>query len=63
MALFFVALDAEQPVIVGISLAGSVTIMALIANKTLGFTRRDERYQLFSRRANFWLLFIDRSKQ
>ncbi|MDM7098412.1 hypothetical protein QUG67_20000, partial [Enterobacter hormaechei] len=29
MALFFVALDAEQPVIVGISLAGSVTIMAL----------------------------------
>ncbi len=62
MALFFVALDAEQPVIVGISLAGSVTIMALIANKTLGFTRRDERYQLFSRRANF-LATLYRSQQ
>ncbi|NEG58256.1 hypothetical protein [Pantoea agglomerans] len=62
MALFFVALTAEQPVIVGISLAGSVTIMALIANKTLGFTRRDERYQLFSHRAKF-LATLYRSQQ
>ena len=62
MVLFFVALTAEQPIIVGISLAGSVTIMALIANKTLGFTRRDERYQLFSRRAEFLATFY-RSQQ
>ncbi|EMO4509865.1 MULTISPECIES: hypothetical protein [Klebsiella/Raoultella group] len=62
MTLFFVVLTAEQPVIVGISLAGSVTIMALIANKTLGFTRRDERYQLFSRRAKFLATFY-RSQQ
>ncbi|AMB76803.1 hypothetical protein [Pantoea ananatis] len=62
MVLFFVALTAEQPIIVGISLAGSVTIMALIANKTLGFTRRDERYQLFSRRAEF-LATLYRSQQ
>lgn len=62
MALFFIALTAEQPVIVGVSLAGSLTIMALIANKTLGFTRRDERYQLFSRRAEFLATFY-RSQQ
>lgn len=62
MVLFFVALTAEQPIIVGISLGGSVTIMALIANKTLGFTRRDERYQLFSRRAEFLATFY-RSQQ
>ncbi|MEN4933456.1 hypothetical protein MRBLMC1_001309 [Pantoea agglomerans] len=62
MVLFFVALTAEQPIIVGVSLAGSVTIMALIANKTLGFTRRDERYQIFSRRAEFLATFY-RSQQ
>lgn len=45
------SLSAEQPVIAGAATAGTVTIISLVVNRTLGFTRRYERYQFFSQRA------------
>ncbi|MCQ4094519.1 hypothetical protein NOM73_12590 [Erwinia persicina] len=50
--LFSVAwvLKTPQPVITGIALFGTVAIMAMIVNRTLGYTRRYERYQYFEDR-------------
>lgn len=52
MFCFIFSLEAVQPLIAGGVIMGSVTITGMIINRTLGFTRRYERYQFFSHRAN-----------
>ena len=44
-------ISQEHALLLGLSFFAIVTVGALLADRTLGFTRRNERYQLFANRA------------
>lgn len=51
MLCFIFSLAAVQPLIAGAVIMGTVTVTSMLINRTLGFTRRYERYRFFSTRA------------
>lgn len=60
---FFMVLNSEYPLLLGLSLFSTVTITSLLVDKTLGYTKSNERYRLFFSRAKYMLNFINLKKQ
>lgn len=58
-----VALTSRHPIFFGIIIFSVITFPAMLIERSLGFTRRNERYQLFADRAeSLCILFASRDK-
>ncbi|MGL6071874.1 hypothetical protein, partial [Craterilacuibacter sp.] len=54
--------DQAHALLLGLAVFSLVTLGAFLADRTLGFTRRNERYQLFASRAE-GLIVLSRSRK
>lgn len=62
-AMFFTIIDSEHPLFLGLAVFSTLTLFNLLIDRILGFTRRNERYQLFAGRAeDLCVLFASREK-
>ena len=48
---FFIVISSEFALVFGLTAFSTVTFVAILIDRTLGFTRRNERYALFSSKA------------
>ncbi|WP_147402472.1 antiviral RADAR system accessory protein RdrD [Aeromonas veronii] len=63
LATFFIVIRSQHPLIFGLAVFSFMTIFSILLDRTLGFTRRNERYQLFANRAEgLCILFASRGK-
>ncbi len=50
LSTFSACLNTAQPVPLGLLCFGTISLCAMLADRTLGYTKSNERYQLFSRK-------------
>lgn len=61
VVIFITAISNKHPVFFGLATFASLTIFSLLTDRVIGYTRRNERYQLFAGRAeSLCVLFASR---
>lgn len=63
ISLFIMVLNSNHPLLLGLAIFSTSTVSALLLDKTLGYTKRNERYRLFANRAKYMLNSIEFKKQ
>lgn len=61
-SVFFITINSKAPLIIGFIVFSIITVLGILTERMLGFTRRSERYQLFSDRAKALIFLFTRRR-